>query len=256
MTNQTPGTGPRPFGALIVYADESGTHNLSVIEREYPVFVLTFCVFEKSDYVETVVPAIQRFKLNWFGHDMVVLHEREMRKQLTPFKFLENRDRRDRFMAELNLIVAQAPMTIIAAVIDKRALNRRYAVPSNPYQLALTFCMERLWALLSARKATDKTVHCVFECRGKAEDRELELAFRRIADGQNFRGDRMPTLEIVFADKKANSSGLQLADLTARPIGLSVIRPDQQNRAFEVIEPKIRRDDAGRYRGFGMKVFP
>ena len=31
----------------------------------------------------------------------------------------------------------------------------------------------------------------------------------------------------------------QLADLVARPIGLSVIKPEQINRAFEVIKMKM-----------------
>ena len=36
-----------------------------------------------------------------------------------------------------------------------------------------------------------KLTHVVFECRGKAEDAELELAFRRIVAGQN-KGDYLP----------------------------------------------------------------
>ncbi len=243
------------FGDYIVYADESGTHNLAVVEADYPVFVLTLCIFEKRDYVTNVVPALQSFKLKWFGHDMVVLHEREMRKQLAPFKFLETRARRDAFMADLDSVVAQAPMTIVAAVIDKRKLNLRYSDPSNPYELALTFCMERLWSHIVERRKAPGAIHCIFECRGKAEDRELELTFRRIADGENFRREKMPDLSIVFADKKVNSTGLQLADLTARPIGLKIVRPDQPNRAFDIIEQKIRRVGAG-YRGVGLKVFP
>ena len=36
-------------------------------------------------------------------------------------------------------------------------------------------------------------------------------------------------------DKKVNSSGLQRADFVACPIGISVLRPGQDNRAFEVL---------------------
>ena len=39
--------------------------------------------------------------------------------------------------------------------------------------------------------------------------------------------------------KKANSTGLQLADLVARPIGLHALHPEQPNRAFESLKPKI-----------------
>jgi hypothetical protein len=58
------------------------------------------------------------------------------------------------------------------------------------------------------------------------------------------------------ADKKANSEGLQLADLTARPIGLSALRPEQENRAAAVLEGKYYRDQNGKKLGIGLKVFP
>jgi hypothetical protein len=39
-----------------------------------------------------------------------------------------------------------------------------------------------------------------------------------------------------------------LADLMARPIGLKVLRPAQENRAFDVSRPKLANG--------GMKSFP
>ena len=66
----------------------------------------------------------------------------------------------------------------------------------------------------------------------------------------------MTGFEIVFADKKVNSSGLQLADLTARPIGLHVVKPSQSNRTWGVIEPKLDHDEHGKYEGWGLKIFP
>ncbi|WP_418024829.1 DUF3800 domain-containing protein [Paracoccus sp. TD-10] len=44
----------------------------------------------------------------------------------------------------------------------------------------------------------------------------------------------------IFSKKSENSVGLQLADLTARPIAINVLRPQQANRAFDIIAPKIR----------------
>jgi hypothetical protein len=40
----------------------------------------------------------------------------------------------------------------------------------------------------------------------------------------------------VFASKKVNCGGLQIADLIARPIGRSVLNPAQKNRAYDLIE--------------------
>ena len=37
----------------------------------------------------------------------------------------------------------------------------------------------------------------------------------------------------------ASSVGLQLTDLTARPIALSHLRPEQPNCGFEIVRPKI-----------------
>lgn len=113
------------FGEFIVYADESGDHSLTTVNREFPLFVLTFCVFRKQEYVTRVVPALQHLKFKTFGHDMVVMHEREIRKAEGPFAFLTDAPRRGVFMADLNTFVEDAPMTIVAVVIRKAALAKK-----------------------------------------------------------------------------------------------------------------------------------
>lgn len=97
--------------------------------------------------------------------------------------------------------------------------------------------------------------YLVCEARGPKEDAELELEFRRIRDGANYFHKPLP-FDLIMADKKTNSEGLQLADLTARPIGLTVLRPEQNNRAASVLEGKFYRDKAGNKLGMGLKVFP
>jgi len=62
--------------------------------------------------------------------------------------------------------------------------------------------------------------------------------------------------EIVIADKRANSEGLQLADLVARPAGLHVLRPTQPNRAWDVLATKLFGGASGVVQGNGLKVFP
>ena len=66
----------------------------------------------------------------------------------------------------------------------------------------------------------------------------------------------MPGFEIVFANKTTNSAGLQIADLTARPIGRHELNANQPNRAWETIEPKLRRSPRDQVGGWGLKVFP
>ena len=77
------------FSDYVVYADESGDHSLEHIDKTYPVFVLCLCLFRKKHYVQRVVPRIQALKFEWFGHDAVILHEREIRKKAPPFEIFE-----------------------------------------------------------------------------------------------------------------------------------------------------------------------
>ena len=120
--------------------------------------------------------------------------------------------------------------------------------------------MEKLYDFLQEKNQHLMKTHVVVECRGKKEDRELELEFRRICDGNNKKGISLP-FEIIFSDKKVMSSGLQLADLVTRPVGLSFLRPEQSNRSFEVLKEKFYcdggRDNAGKsYKGRGLMFYP
>lgn len=246
----------RRSSRYVVYVDESGDHGLESVDPNYPVFVLAFCVFHKEHYAQRVVPAVEAFKFKHFGHDVVVLHETDIRKEKGAFRFT-SREHKQGFLDELTGIIEAHNFILIGCVIDKQRLRER---SENPYHLALGYCLETLYELMQEKGQDDLTTHVVVECRGKKEDRELELEFRRVCDGANKFGRTLP-MQIVFADKKTNSSGLQLADLVARPIGLSFVRPEQQNRAFEVLKRKFfcsggRRKVGVGYEGWGLKIHP
>ena len=250
---------PYEWSDYIVYVDESGDHSLTHINAEYPVFVLAFCIFHKKHYSEVVIPAITAFKFQHFGHDMQILHEHDIRKETNGFNF-KNKAGKNAFMAELGGLIEQHNFILISNVIDKQRLATKYQTADNPYHIALKFCLERLFYFLKEKQQQNCVTHVVVENRGKKEDAELELEFRRICDGANANNLHLP-FELVFADKKTNSPGLQLADLVARPIGIHYLRPDQDNKAFTVLEKKLYskngRKGAGRgYEGYGLKCFP
>jgi hypothetical protein len=243
------------FSNYIVYADESGDHSLTSIDRHFPVFVLALCLVYKPIYFDSIVPAFLRLKFEFWGHDNVVFHSHEIRKEHGDFSILRKAETRAAFIERLSGVIEAADFTIIAAVIDKQRHVARYRQPADPYEVALAFCMERLQRCLMERGQADRVTHVQVERRGKAEDAKLELEFRRICDGHNAVGP-MPNLDIRFMDKKHNSTGLQLADLVAHPIGRHVIKPDQSNRAYDILESKFRRGPRGQVNGFGLKVFP
>lgn len=249
-----------PYSKYIIYVDESGDHSLQTIDDQYPLFVLAFCIFHKRHYSEQVVSALEKFKFNHFGHDQIILHENEIRKEKGAFNIFRSREQKLQFLDELTDIIDRSKFILISCVIDKRALRKQADVESNPYHIALGFCLETLYEFLEEKEQHQKKTFVVVECRGKKEDNELELEFRRICDGNNRLLKQLP-FEVLFSDKKAMSSGLQLADLVARPIGLNVLRPHQENRAFEVLKRKFY-CDGGReyvgngYEGVGMKIYP
>jgi len=157
-------------------------------------------------------------------------------------------------MQDLNDLVAQSPFTVIACVVRKdRFLHQQQ--PPHPYHLALGFGLEQIDRFLRRRGENGRKVHVVFEARGKKEDDELELEFRRVCGGNNC-GNEEFNFEFVLAQKRVNSCGLQIADLVARPVGLHVLRPIQKNRAYELIEPKLDRDENGLIDGAGLQCFP
>lgn len=233
------------YSDFIVYVDEAGDHGS--VSTEFPLFVLAFCIFRKKEYVSRVLPAIHELKFRHLGHDAIVLHEREIRKQLAPFEFLRVPERRAAFLADMNELIAAAPFELIAVVIDKRRLT----VEANPYRSALDVGLVHVTKYLRSN-GDERLAHVVVESRGKNEDGDLAEAFAGFCepsgplDGCN--------LNLVFASKQHSHCGLQLADLVARPIGRHVINPTQQNRAYEILWRKFwgAPDPLGR----GLHVLP
>lgn len=240
------------FSDYIVYVDESGDHSLTAINKTFPIFVLAFCIFEKKAYCEAVAPAVQAFKFRHFGHDMAVLHEREIRKATPPFNILLNQQRREAFHRDLNHLIEQTPFTVIAAIIRKSKLH---SSDVNPYDMAMKSCLERLYQFLGRLDQHEKTTHLVFEKRGKREDAELELEFLRVCKAANTHSIDYP-FQSVFASKQSNSAGLQLADMVARPIGVHELKPNQPNRAYSIIEGKFYRGNCGGIQDAGLACFP
>jgi len=120
----------------IVYVDESGDHSLVSIDEGYPVFVLSFCIFQKEYYSHVVTPKLRMLKFSTFGHDMVILHEHDIRKKLGAFSPL-GKEQREIFLEALNSLVSEMNFTLIATVIDKYKIKRQAPNETHAYHLAM-----------------------------------------------------------------------------------------------------------------------
>ncbi len=239
----------------IAYFDESGDHGLETIDPEFPAFVLCGCVYEISDYLNVEAPAFSAIKFAYFGHDAVVMHSRHIRKQLGPFKILQNTAVRTQFLGQISAFFAASKVTIIAAGIRKDRHKGQYVNPDDPYDIALLFCLERLYGYMLERGDQGNPVTCVFEQRGEMEDALLAKVFKDVCGGANRWNCKFP-FEMVFANKQQNMPGLQIADLAAYPIARYVINPLAANPAYAVLVPRFRKSPNGKVIGWGLKVFP
>jgi hypothetical protein len=207
--------------------------------------VLVFCVVNKLTYANEIQPAIKRLKFDFFGHDMTVLHSHDIRKPKGDFRILLNPDVRKEFLARLDDVMRPAKFDVIVHIIDKQKLIEKYRRPYDPYNIALRLCLEQLHLFLLEKGQAGRLTHLIAESRGRTEDNQLELEFRRIGDPNHDWGLARKFLiqetpfELRFVEKKINSAGLQLADLVGQPIGRNYLKPHQPNRAFALLKSKV-----------------
>lgn len=242
------------YSDYIIFVDESGDHSLTSIDEEYPIFVLSFCVFQKTHYSHKIAPALRMLKFDTFGHDMVILHEQDIRKKTGSF-YQMSKERREIFLEDLNILITEANFTLLATIIDKYKFRKEQTEKTHIYHLAMELGLEKLYHFLLSHNQQNRLTHIICEARGRFEDRALASEFSNICSGYNSLNKILP-FELVIADKKTNAEGLQFADLAARPIGMSVIRPHQNNRAFQILEKKFHRNDKGEVAGHGFYLYP
>lgn len=82
----------------ILFLDESGDHNLSKIDPQYPLFVLGGVVMEQSYAEGELTQRMDDFKKRVFGKSDIILHTAEMVRNLNEFSNLKNTEFRDFFI--------------------------------------------------------------------------------------------------------------------------------------------------------------
>jgi hypothetical protein len=239
----------------LAFLDECGDHSLTSVDKDFPVFVLSLVLLRRTDYGARILPAVNNLKLKHWDHEGVNLHSRDIRKAEGPFSILQNAARRTRFLADVSNLMATLPYELFIVGIRKDRLRDRYVRAANPYELALTFVMERVLHCLEQRQ--QRTLPLVAEARGQNEDSQLKATFYDLTtqgtgyvDSSRFQRCRFA---LQFQDKRKNIVGIQLADLCAHPAGRHILKPEQPNQAFDVIRGHVY-EGGGRVRGW--KVFP
>ena len=240
----------------IVYLDETGDHSLEREDKDFPVFALVMIVCDLDQYQNTLVPMVIRLKFDYFGHECVIIHSRDIRKAQNDFGFLTDPEKRAPFYDRINEIMSAPGFDLVAVVIKKHEHKAKHGSnAANPYDLALAFAMERLLPLLEEERQTE--VYLIAEARGKREDDELRLSFLNIVtcgtDNISAARFRKIAFHLRFKPKAMNVVDTQLADLAAYPIARYIINPAKPNPAYEIIKKRYY-EATGMVHG--LKVFP
>ncbi len=211
-------------------------------------------VCREEVYCQQIVPSIYKFKFEHFGHEGVILHSRDIRRAQGDFLFLRDPGRRRPFYEGINRIMAGNRYTLMGMFIDKTKHSKKYGFfARNPYDLALTFALERLLFMLEGAK--QEKAYVVAEARGKEEDESLRAVFEQVTGfgTDHVKGHRFREVEFVleFREKKMNLAGMQMADLAAYPIARHLLDPVKSHPSYSIVEAKIRKG-----MGRGLKIFP
>ena len=259
----------------VVGIDESGSSNLrpvqkalkkgvSVAENEKH-FTIAACSFSLSEFV-TARDMIMNLKHKYWNNALfsykgvekrVCFHSREIRGRREAF----NPDiiDYDAFILDLSEMMGKLPMTLFASHIDKVRHVQRYCNPDSPYDLCMTFVLERIIMSLPA----DETCMIILESRGKDEDKLLLDHIKNLIDyGSSYHLPKeFNKIKGVYFNPKwckaANDQKsywqLEMADLCAYPIHKFFVY-GTKDKAFQTLLPKV--SGYPQYWGRGLKSFP
>jgi len=241
----------------VLFLDESGDHNLSVIDPQYPMFVLGGVIMDQAYAEGPLTDAMNAFKREMFGRTDIVLHTADITRNRNGFERLQDPLFRKRFCECLNSLMSDLRYTVVACAIRKNDHLARYGVAAlDPYLLSLDVLVERF--CFDIGRIAGRGV-IVAEKRDPTLDRQLELAWLNLKiQGTHYLRATVVEQRIVALNLRAkqdNIAGLQLTDLVVSPIGRHLLgKPD--NDDWRIVNSKLRRSRAGKVEGYGLVVLP
>ncbi len=257
-----------------LYLDESGDHVFrETTETAHRFLCLLGCWFKNPDYVQ-FHESLEKFKERYFHHhpdNPVILHREDMVNRRRIFKILQDEKKRAKFDDELLNVIQAAEFKVVVVVIDKAALRTSYGESTaHPYHLGLGFLLQRFAGYLNL---INRVGDVMAESRGGREDLLLQESYTRVYEhgiwgvtsAASFQS-ALSSRQIKLREKKANISGLQLADLLGHPAKMWALRhygfvEDEPapfaKRLMRIVEEKFNRQlYNNKLEGYGIVLYP
>ncbi|MXY21977.1 MAG: DUF3800 domain-containing protein [Dehalococcoidia bacterium] len=165
----------------VLFIDESSDHNLSVIDPQYPLFVLGGVIVD-SEYAEgQLTEALDRFKSEMYGRSDIILHTADITHNRNGFEDMKDGAFRSRFYSRLNELMRSLSYSVVACVIRKDDYLGRYSLAAlDPYMISLGVLVE-LFCFDVGNIRKGGTI--VAERRDRALDRGLQMAWSSLKVG-------------------------------------------------------------------------
>jgi hypothetical protein len=116
---------------MVMFIDESGDHNLTVIDPQYPIFVLGGIIADRAYAEREITAAVRQFKNDVFGRDDICLHTSDIVRNRNGFERMKEPEFRARFYRELNALMEGLQFSVVACAIRKDEHLSRYGRPST-----------------------------------------------------------------------------------------------------------------------------
>jgi hypothetical protein len=248
-----------------VFVDECGSHTLKAKEP-FKAFSLAAVIIRDS-VAREVDRKWKRWKRDYLGSADKLVHEPDIRRGRSSFWCDGDSAQRARAVATLESIIDRLDFAGVVCVLDRPAYVAEWglrppdaSLPNQPYVMMLHFLVERLAMVLHEQFAGARG-RMVLESRGPLEDASMQYEFARLfLDGTSyvsatwFRQQFLPG--ISFMDKEENTTGLQLADLLARPCAEKVLEPSSTPARWLAFKKKLCPGIQTAHSILGLKVVP
>lgn len=258
-----------------IYIDETGTHDLRSVDNPNERFLaLTGVIFDSEHYGSVVQVQMAEMKLQYFQIDPdtpLIFHRKEMVNKRPPFQSLWDKEINNKFNNSLLEALKNWQYTVITIVIDKKEHRDRYKVwKYHPYHYCLMVLLERYVQFLDRNNGVGDVM---VEMRGGLEDQKLKESYKRLFEegtdhiSMGLWQKVLTSRKLKVKPKKANITGLQVADLIAHPSRREILQDHNlisDNRiVFGDKICKILRDEkyyrnakSGIIKGYGKKLLP
>lgn len=244
------------FTTYYLYLDECGDQNIASFDKSFPIFTLCGILVSEKKLLQ-FEEGINAIKREFWNDETIIFHSREIRKHQKRFVNLNDHAIKEHFYNRINNLLSRKGIyVVVCCAVPKYPCIEKFGTEIDVYGIALSYVLQRSIFYLDEVEPNGK-LRIVVEKRGKREDRNLRDYYNRMLEsGVKYCSEERLKSHIHdfnFAAKSENINGLQIADMIAYPISRHVLFPENDNPAFDIVEPNIYVSEGRR---LGLKIFP